>query len=223
MIKDDVELAEIIWDFHHLNHDVVHSDCILMLGSHDTRVAKRGAELFLDGFAPLLICSGGLGNFTKGLWDETEAEKFAKIAIDIGVPEENILIENTSTNSGENIIFTRKLLKNEGKDPESFILVQKPYMERRAFATFKKVWPGKQVIVTSPQISLKNYPTSEISMNEVINIIVGDLHRLMVYPKLNFQIEQEIPNIVYKAFIELIKRGFDGHLLQDHPTLGLQE
>ena len=41
------------------------SDLILVLGSHDTRVAERGAELFLNNYAPLILFSGGLGNLTK--------------------------------------------------------------------------------------------------------------------------------------------------------------
>ena len=70
----------------------------------------------------------------------------------MGVPRANILIENQSTNTGENVRLTRQLLAERGLDPESFILVQKPYMERRSFATFRKVWPEKRVTVTSPQV-----------------------------------------------------------------------
>jgi len=62
--------AKKLWDYHHMNHTLVNADCILVLGSHDTRVAERGAELYLQGWAPLLVFSGGLGNFTKDLWQE---------------------------------------------------------------------------------------------------------------------------------------------------------
>ena len=75
----------------------------------------------------------------------------------MGVPHDRILIENRSTNTGENVQFTRELLAARGLDPLSFILVQKPYMERRTFATFSKVWPGKSVRVTSPQLSMEDY------------------------------------------------------------------
>lgn len=95
--------AKTIWDYHRLNHLIEKSDCIIVLGSHDIRVAERGAQLFLDGWAPLLLFSGGLGNFTKNIWNETEADKFAKIASSMGVPSGKILIEDKSTNTGENI------------------------------------------------------------------------------------------------------------------------
>lgn len=208
-------LAKKLWDYHHTNQVPEKSDCILALGSHDLRVAERAAELYLDGFAPLLIMSGGLGNFTKDMWTEKEADKFAAIAIQKGVPENAILIENKSTNTGENILFTQKLLEEKGMYPQSFIVVQKPYMERRSYATFKKHWPDKSLIVTSPQISFKEYPTQEISMEKVINIMVGDLQRIKIYPGKGFQIYQEIPVDVWNAFEKLVALGFDKHLINE--------
>src|SRR3990172_956345 len=169
--KTAVSLAKKLWDYHHMNHVIEKSDCILVLGSHDLRVAERGARLYLEGLAPILIFSGGLGNLTKGVWREAEADKFASVAMKMGVPKEKTLIENRSTNTGENILFTQQLLDERGLNPQSFILVHKPYMERRSYATFKKYWPNKKVIVTSPQISFNEYPTKEISLEKVINIM----------------------------------------------------
>lgn len=208
-------LAQILWDYHHMNHTPVKSDCILALGSHDLRVAERAAELYLQGLAPLVIMSGGLGNFTKEMWSEKEADKFALIAVQMGVPEKAVLIENQSTNTGENILFTQNLLKEKQLDPASFIVVQKPYMERRSYATFKKHWPNKNILVTSPQISLTDYPTDEIPMEKVINIMVGDLHRIKLYPEKGFQIYQEIPDEVGEAFEKLVELGFDKHLVKE--------
>ncbi len=208
-------LARLLWDYHQVNHTLEKSDSILVLGSHDTRVAERGASLWLEGLAPYLIYSGGLGNFTKGLWDEPEADKFAKIAIDMGVPEEVMLIENQSTNTGENIRFTQKLLEQNSLDPERFILVQKPYMERRSYATFKKHWPDKQLLVTSPRIAFEAYPNEDISMAIVIQSMVGDLQRIREYPKKGFQISQPIPEEVWDAFQKLVVLGFDQHLINE--------
>lgn len=204
--------AKKLWDYHHLYHMPEASDCILVLGSHDLRVAERGAELYLQGWAPILILSGGLGNVTRNIWKDAEADRFARIALDKGVPAEAIFIENRSTNTGENILFTQELLKEKNLDPQTFLLVQKPYMERRTYATFAKQWPGKRMIVTSPQISFEEYPTAEISMERVINIMVGDLQRIKIYPEKGFQIFQEIPDEVWEAYERLINRGFNKHL-----------
>ena len=64
IIEETVVLAKILWKYHHMDHVLERSDCIFVLGSHDTRVAERGAELFLEGWAPLLIFSGGLGTIS---------------------------------------------------------------------------------------------------------------------------------------------------------------
>lgn len=142
MITQEVfEWAKKLWDYHLMNLPLKKSDAIFVLGSHDTRVADRAAELYFEGWAPLIIFSGGLGNFTKEMWTEAEADKFAAIAIKSGVPADKILTENKSSNTGENILFTQKLLKEKGLHLNSFIVVQKPNMERRSYATFKNFWP----------------------------------------------------------------------------------
>ncbi|HZW65012.1 MAG TPA: YdcF family protein [Hanamia sp.] len=213
--KEILSLGKKLWDYHLLNHKMEKADCILTLGSHDLRVPEWAAELYLRGFAPLMIMSGGLGNFTQEIWTEKEADKFAAIAIEKGVPASAILIENNSTNTGENIVFTQKLLREKGLEPNSFIVVQKPYMERRSFATFKKHWPHKKLIVTSPQISFEEYPNEEIPMERVINIMVGDLQRIKMYPAKGFQVYQEIPEEVWEAFEGLVALGFDKHLMKE--------
>lgn len=213
--QETLSLGKILWDYHLLNNKLEKVDCILALGSHDLRVPARAAQLYLDDFAPLLIMSGGLGNFTQGVWKEKEADKFAAVAIEKGVPQESILIENNSTNTGENIMFTQKLLKEKALDPQSFIVVQKPYMERRSFATFKKHWPGKKLLVTSPQISFEEYANEEIPMERVINIMVGDLQRIKLYPEKGFQVYQEIPERVWDAYEKLVSLGFDKHLMKE--------
>lgn len=214
MITEETQkLAQILWEYHHVNHTLEKSDCILVLGSHDLRVAERGAELYLEGWAPLLVFSGGLGRLTQEIWSETEADKFASIALAKGVPKEAILIENKSTNTGENILFTQQLFKEKAIDPQTFIVVQKPYMERRSYATFKRHWPNKKLLVTSPQITLNNYPNAEISLEEVVHIMVGDLQRIKVYPEKGFQIFQKIPDEVWSAYEKLVELGYASHLV----------
>jgi uncharacterized SAM-binding protein YcdF (DUF218 family) len=210
-------LAKIIWDYHHLDHQLAPADAILVLCSHDTAVAARGAELFLQGWAPLLIFAGGLGAITRHLWDEPEADQFARIAVEMGVPTDRILIENRSTNTGENILFTKQLLAERRLDLRTFLIVQKPYMERRSYATFKRVWPDKEVLVTSPQVSmddyLNDYSHDTLSADEVVSIMVGDLQRIRLYPEKGFQIQQEIPADVWKAYEALVEAGFDKYLI----------
>ena len=109
--------------------------------------------------------------------------------------------------------YTQDLLHKRGIDPQRFILVQKPYMERRTFATFKKSIPDKEIFVTSPPCEMLDYPLPHLPMERVINIMVGDLQRIMIYPEKGFQIEQPVPDAVMHAYEELIRLGFDQHLI----------
>jgi uncharacterized SAM-binding protein YcdF (DUF218 family) len=210
-----ISLARTLWDYHHMNHTLAPADCILVLGSHDTRVAERGAELLLAGYAPWLVFSGGLGRLTEGVWTEPEADTFARIARQMGVPAGQILTENRSTNTGENIALSYGLLRKHGITVRRMILVQKPYMERRAYATFLKQWPGEPVelMVTSPQLSFDDYPNAEVPLDHVIQIMVGDMQRIRVYAEKGFQVPQDIPAEVWHAYEGLVARGFTDHLI----------
>jgi uncharacterized SAM-binding protein YcdF (DUF218 family) len=215
-------LVERVWQYHHLNHELSHADAILVLCSHDKIVARRGAGLFLEGWAPLLIFAGGLGSITRRLWQEPEADQFARIAIGMGVPEQRILVENRSTNTGENILFTKQLLLERQLDPQKFIVVQKPYMERRSYATFRKLWPEKDVIVTSPCMSLDEYLQAgsheTLSIDDIVGIMVGDLQRIRLYAEKGFQIPQDIPDDVQHAYEELVRAGYDRYLIERSQT-----
>jgi uncharacterized SAM-binding protein YcdF (DUF218 family) len=210
-------LAQKLWDYHQLHHQLAPADAILVLCSHDTSVAECAAKLFLDGWAPLMIFSGGLGAITRHLWREPEADQFAAIAVSMGVPREHILIENRSTNTGENVEFTKRLLAEKQLDPQRFILVQKPYMERRSYATFKQRWPEKAVVVTSPRVSFDEYLTAysnkALTSDDVVGIMVGDLQRIRVYATKGYQIAQEIPDDVWQAFEELVQAGYVRYLV----------
>ena len=219
MDQQTLTLAEKIWNYHLLKHQIAKADAIMVLCSHDEKVAERGAQLFLDGWAPLIIFSGGQGAITKTLWNEPEADRFAQIAISMSVPPESILIENASTNTGENVQLTKKLLAERGLDPQKFILVQKPYMERRTYATFCRYWPEKEVIVTSPQVSFRDYlaqySNRSLSAADVVGIMLGDLQRIKLYPARGFQIAQEIPDEVWEAFEGLVRAGYDKYLISE--------
>ena len=212
MTTDD--LARILWDYMLLRHDMAPADVILALGSNDVRVGQHAAQLFLRGLAPLMVCSGRLGRLTAGRFEKSEAETFADAAVRLGVPRSAILIEDASTNTGENIDRSRALLAKAGIRPARVIVVQKPYMERRAWATFRVRWPEPDVRVTSPPISYDEYPTPEIPRDLVINILVGDVQRMRVYAERGFQVPQPMPDAVWAAWTELVARGYTNHLVE---------
>jgi uncharacterized SAM-binding protein YcdF (DUF218 family) len=207
--------ARTVWDYHHVGHALRKADCILVLGSHDTRVAERGAELYVQGWAPLVVMSGGLGSLTSGIWTRPEAEVFADVAVSRGVPREALLLESRSTNTGENVELSRRLLAERGLLPRSAIAVQKPYMERRTLATFGVRWPELDLVVTSPLLDFEAYTSEGIPREDVIHIMVGDLQRLIVYAAKGFSTPQHVPADVMAAYQGLVAAGYTKRLLPD--------
>lgn len=207
------QAARVVWDYHRLNQPPQPADVILVMGSHDLRVAARGADLYLQGLAPWIVMSGGLGRLTSGSFAKPEAELFAEVARTRGVPDRALLLESRSTNTGENILFTRRLLEARGIEVRSVLAVQKPYMERRALATFGKQWPAVEARVTSPELDFDEYCSEGLSKAEVIDILVGDLQRILEYPKRGYLVAQEVPPEVLEAFHRLVAAGHTRHLL----------
>jgi uncharacterized SAM-binding protein YcdF (DUF218 family) len=219
MIDEVDQLAKTIWDYMLMEQPLQKCDAILVLCSIDERVAEYAAQLFLDGHGDYLVFSGGVAHgedLLKVTWEGSEAEHFANIAIRTGVSKDKILIENHAQNTGANIQLTYTLLRERDLRPTSLLLIQKPYMERRTYAAFKKQWPEEEtdIIVSSPHTKYEDYFNQANPKDVVINIMVGDLQRIRGYPKLGFQIEQEIPAQVWKAYEQLVDLGYTQHLMQ---------
>jgi len=205
--------AKILWKYLHMNQPLRKSGVVIAMGSHDLRVATYAAQLVLEGWAPLLICSGGVGRLTSGIWQESEAARFAVLAVEKGLSRKKILREDRSTNTGENLLFSKALCEKHGISTRTVLLVHKPYMERRVWAAARKIWPEPQTAVSSPPISFKAYPTEDIPLDHVIHIMVGDFQRILVYPEKGFAVTQPVPDEVMDAFDFLVLNGFTKHLI----------
>ncbi|PFG55916.1 uncharacterized SAM-binding protein YcdF (DUF218 family) [Vibrio sp. ES.051] len=199
---------ETLWDYMQLKHDLKPADCLFVMCSNDVRVAEHAAKLYHQKLAPLIIFSGGKGRFTDGLFENSEAETFAEIARIAGVPNDAIILEKNSSNSGENIRFTEQRLKDEGKVCSSFILVQKPFMERRALATFEQQWPSpySQLQVSSTAHPFFEYINEDMPLMMVLDALMEDFSRIKSYPQKGFQTEQAIPENVESSYQTLLKQ-----------------
>lgn len=217
MNADIQTAARIVWDYHRLGHELAPADLLFVLGSHDLRVAEHAADLFHRGLAPRAVLSGGFGVRQASPWAKSEAEVFADVLRRRGVPETALLLEPRSTNTGENVRFTRQLLAARGLTVQSVIAVQKPYMERRTFATIRQQWPAVAVQVSSPPLDFAAYCNGALPARDVIEFMVGDLQRIIEYPKLGYMIPQEVPAPVRAAFDQLVAAGYTRQLLKPTP------
>ncbi|WP_328807558.1 YdcF family protein [Nonomuraea antri] len=142
-----------------------------------------------------------------------EAVQFREHALELGVPDEAILLEPNATNTGQNIALSRQVLADAGIQPGSVLLISKPYMERRAYATARKVWPEAEVVCASEPLELDDYVGSIGDPKLVIDMLVGDLQRVIEYPKLGYAVEQPVPGEVRDAYQALLRAGFDSRFL----------
>lgn len=209
--------VKILWDYMCMHQPPQKSDIIIGFGCYNEDVARRCAQLYHEGYAPLILFTGALGRNTSSMWTESEATRFARIAMEEGVPQSAILKEERATNSGENLIYARKLLQEKGIPVQRVIGVQKPYMERRLWAAFPVYWPEVQVTVTSWQQSYEEYLSGLYRWNrgerETISMIVGDFQRISRYAELGYQISQPIPKDVQEAFECLVAQGYTEQLI----------
>jgi uncharacterized SAM-binding protein YcdF (DUF218 family) len=216
-----VALGRVLWDYLRIGAPLERREAIVAFGGHDLRVADWAAQLWLDGWAPKLVLSGGLGYYTSKIWGEPEAHKFRRIAIERGVNADAILVEDQSRNSGENVALTRKLLETNGCLLRRAICVQKPYLERRVHLTLQKQWPGCDFLLSSPPIPYEAYAQPDIiGFDKLVNELVGQVDRVERYPQLGFTEKTKVPEEVIAAKRQLVELGFANHLISEVAQLG---
>jgi uncharacterized SAM-binding protein YcdF (DUF218 family) len=209
--------AKALWDFHRLGLPYEKADVLLGLGSYDAAVAEHAADLFLKGCGRWLMFTGLASNkdgLLKSPWTAAEAMVFREIAIARGVPATSIITECQATNTSENLRFSRIELNRLGISFSRLLIVTKPNMERRVRATGKKCIPDVVFSVTSPPCSFEEYCFSRFDPTLIVNLMVGDLQRLEVYPLLGFQETEPIPDSVRRAYERLVAAGFTQHIIE---------
>ena len=208
--RDD---ARLIWDYHQMGHEVRPCEVAIGLGSHDLGVAAYVAELYRAGLFPVVVFTGATSSTTRDRFPRGEAVHYQEHAVELGVPADAILVEPRATNTGANMTLSREVLAGAGLHPASALLICKPYAQRRSFATAAKVWPELEVVCASEPLSLPDYVKSIGDENLVIDMMVGDLQRVIEYPKQGFAIEQDVPLAVGGAYSRLVERGYTSRLL----------
>ncbi|MFD7447941.1 YdcF family protein [Kitasatospora sp. NPDC059827] len=206
--------AQTIWDYHQMHHELRPCDAAIGLGSHDLGVPVYAAELYHTGLFPTLVFTGGPNPTHPERFPRGEAVHFREHALELGVPESAILLEPKATNTGQNISLSQEVLASAGRKVRSVMLIAMPYMERRAFATCRKLWPDVEVVCSSAPLEFNGYVKVIGNEKHVIDMLVGDMQRVIEYPKLGFAVEQEVPEEANAAYDRLCRAGFDTRLIK---------
>lgn len=211
-VRDDVAT---LWNYHRLGHELRPTDVGIGLGSHDIGVAVHTAGLYHQGLFPLIVFTGANAPTTIDRFPRGEAVHYRERALEEGVPDEVIRVEPKARNTGENMTLTHDLLAAENITPKSVMLISRPYQERRAFATCRKLWPEVDIVCTSQQVDLDTYAAGIGDIPRMINVMVGDTQRVRLHAEHGYAIHQDIPEGVQAAYQRLIEAGFTAHLISD--------
>ncbi len=144
-----------------------------------------------------------------------EAVHYRERALELGVPSSNVLVEPNARNTGENIRFSKALLEESGANVSSVLLISKPYEERRAYATARKLWPEVEIVSTSTPMTFDDYVDSIGDAHLVLDMLVGALQRLLIYPEQGFMVSQSVPDDVTAAYERLCSAGYTSRLVPD--------
>ncbi len=125
-------------------HALSRSDSAVM-----TSESRTQPPISTWGMMPLIIFTGATSRTTRDRMPRGEAEHYRERAMELGVPGDAILVEPRARNTGENIRFSRALLEERRVAVSCVLLVSKPYEERRAYATARKLWPEVEWVSTS--------------------------------------------------------------------------
>ncbi|MFI1395255.1 YdcF family protein [Streptomyces sp. NPDC020681] len=205
--------AQRLWEFQQMGHEPRPCSVGIGLGSHDLGVADATVDLYRRGMFPLIVFTGSTSRTTRDRMPKGEAEHYRERALELGVAAAAVLVEPNARNTGENIQFSRALLAERGVDVSSVLLVSKPYEERRAYATARKLWSDVDIVSASASMTLREYVDSIQEARLVLDMLVGAQQRLLLYPERGFTIAQDVPNDVQAAYERLCNAGFTSRLM----------
>ena len=204
-----LEHAGVLWSYLAATRRREPAEAVVVCCSYDLRVCDYACDLVKQGLAPRLVLSGKTGNWTRFLWTAPEAHVFKERALANGIAPERILVEDRSTNFGENIAFVRALLP----DLRRVIFITKPNAILRVALTVPVQWPGIAAYVDAPAWKFPEDVSNIIGVFGVMHEMVGDVDRMQQYPARGFQVPHELPEPVLESWRALIAAGFGRHLL----------
>lgn len=227
-MEEVMENLQVLWDYLCLNTKPEKSECIIGLGSILTLVPKKCAELYKEGLGDYIIFSGNCGKGTKGVISITEAERFKNIAIEEDIPENKILIEPDATTTYENYKYIKRVLASNNLNPNSFLIVGKPYQERRALLIADIEFTDKKYEVASWNITLDEYldfvkKDEFMKVEDVINEMVGEIALIIKAPQYGLQSETQVPTEVINSYKKIVNLGYNKYYYADEKVKSMRE
>jgi len=181
------------------------SDLIFLFGGDAKEIAHKGLELYKQNYAPLILVTGNTGTFGPH-WKEPCADVFAKYLVENGIPKDKILIQNTSTNTPEDILNSLPILKKHNLDLKQIIIVSRPVHQRRAKATFEAQYPDIVELINQPCEEKDPQNMTEGELKTVGIRCLQEYERLIKYADKGDITKQNIPKEIKETVNYLAKK-----------------
>lgn len=183
------------------------ADLLVLLGNAVLDAVDAAAAAFERGLAEELMLVGGVGHSTAhlraavrtdprydgfALADAPEAVIMKELLTRwYDVDPAGLTLETTSTNCGANAEAAHRLLQARMQPPMSIVLIQDPTMQRRSWASFRKVWgpaDATQFINAPPFVPVIRAEAGELvferpasggwPMERFVTLVMGEIPRL---------------------------------------------
>ncbi len=196
--KEDEDLLKSIYRRLIPVENLSKSDAIFVFGAKSNARIERAVELYKSDIAPKIIISGNRPFYSDN--DESEAVRMSKVAIESGVPAENLILESKSITVPDNVKRTLDLMESTDWRPSSITVVATNFILQRAIMDWYKFTPWNidiKAVAAHPQSRIftdEGWYTDKESIALVLN---------------------EYAKLVIESKIDLLRR--DGELL--HPKV----
>ena len=175
-----MNIIDDISNFIFIENDPEKSDIIFIPGGSFPQPSERAADLWLNGFAPLVLPSGKygkLGRFRgvqakKEIYDgdfETEWDFMKSVLFKSGVDEKAILVEKNASDfvTYDNAFLSRAVTDSLGLTINRAIICCKSFHARRCLMTYSWSYPDTKFVVCPsdiyPSDSEYHYPYKYLS------------------------------------------------------------
>lgn len=210
--NDVLNMARKIYDYMNIRDAKIEkSDLIAGFGHFDIKIPQHCASLYQKNLSRKILFTGGRGAGSADM-KEAEAVEFKNELLRVlpAFPEKDLILESESTNTGENITFSEKILK--GLDPGftfgqgigAVIAVASPYRQKRVHLALKKLFPRVKVYNSPPESAFEDEMKLFCDKGEdLVKHLIGELERIKVYPEKGFIEYEEIPDEIGDIYREL--------------------
>lgn len=170
-----------VTDFIFIAHEPAPADVIFVPGSAYPEHVLRAAELYRQGFAPLVLPSGQFAIGSAGFVGDpdyaTEWAWMQALLLQNGVPDCAILREDRATYTWENAQFSRQVTDAAGVIVHRGILCCKPYHARRALLYYQAAYPETEWLVCPADFPACDRTTWHLTA-EGRTQVLGEVRRL---------------------------------------------